>query len=400
LAALDEQQAVWCLLREDDLDSTGGDIDVLVARADLDRIVRALARLGFSRLPVWGHGSHTFLVGYHRDSDSWIWLDVVTDVRFGPYQSIRVPVEAELLLRRERRNGMPVLAPADAFWMLLLHSLLDKDSIPIRHQARLRQLVPRGSRESSLPTLVEYAASPAWTSEHVVELIEAADWAALESLGRLLRRRLLGWRGRLAFLRALGNRALRTLRRKVLRPPGLIVALLAPDGAGKSTLAVGLRRSFPTYDVRIVYMGLYQGDDTGFVHRMPGVYVATRLVLAWMRYLRARTHRAAGRLVVLDRYVYDTLLPPSHPMSRLRRAHAWLVGHALPAPDLALVLDIPGETAFARKGEDEPGTLELQRQGYLDLARRLRHAHVIDATADADTVRRHAVSLIWSAQAR
>jgi thymidylate kinase len=398
--ALDEQGIRWCLLRNGDLGPPGGEVDVLVARSDLERARDALALLGFARLPVWGHGSHAFFLGYHVDTDLWVCLDIVTDVRFGTYQGLRVPIEAELLARLERRDGVPVLAPDDAFWMLLLHSLLDKETVPVRHRARLQQLAPSAGDESMLARLLDPAAPFGWTLERVAESINSGDWAAIDSLGRQLRGRLLGRQRPSAFLRGLGNRSLRVLRGTMLRPPGLIVALLAPDGAGKSTLAAGLRHSFPTYDVRVVYMGLYQGEARWLLRAVPGLYVATRLALAWARYLRARVHRAAGRLVVLDRYVYDTLLPPRQPLPGLQRAHAWLVAHSLPAPDLVLVLDIPGDTAFARKNEHEPQSLEYQRRGYLALVGRLRHAHVVDATADADSVRRRAVSLIWSDRAR
>jgi thymidylate kinase len=397
-AALDEQGVHWALLRDGDLHRPEGDVDVLVARDDFQRAHEALAGLGFVRLRVWGHGSHAFFLGYHVETDAWIWLDVVTDVRFGRYQSLRVAVEGELLARRERPNGVPILSADDAYWMLLLHSLLDKESVPVRHRARLQELARSATGNGSLARFFEVAAPSEWTVVRLTESIGAGDWEVLDTLGQVLRRRLVSHSGGAA-LSALANRNLRALSRWIPRSPGMMVALLGPDGAGKSTLAASLRRSFPTYDVRVVYMGLYQGEAARFVHRVPALYVTTRLALAWARYIKARTHRAAGRLVVLDRYVYDTFLSPRHPLPRLRRAHAWVVARSLPGPDLVLVLDVPGQTAFARKGEDEPASLEHQRRGYLELSRRLRHVHVIDASSGADAVRRQAVSVIWTARA-
>jgi thymidylate kinase len=398
-SAFDDQGIRWCLLRDaDDLRVPGGDVDVLVAREDLGRVRNVLRRLGFVRLPAWGHGSHAFFVAYHPEGDSWVWLDLVFDVRFGPYQSIRVVVESQLLSRRERLEGVVVLTPGDEFWMLVLHCLLDKEAVPLKHRARLGQLAGQARNEGTLAACFEKASPSGWTVERLIESIEAEDWAALDELGRGFRRDLRGAPAR----RAVANRALRVLGnfQRVVRTQGLIVVLLAPDGAGKSTLAEGLRRSFPTYDVRVVYMGLYQRGPGRIVRRVPGLFVGSRLALAWARYLRARIHRAAGRLVVLDRYVYDVRLPSSRPVGSLDRAHAWLVSHSLPAPDLVLVLDVAGDAAFARKGEDTAESLERQRAGYLELSKRLRGAHVVDASVDAESVRRQAVSLIWSAGVR
>lgn len=396
-AALDEHEIRWCLLRgEDDLEAAGEDVDVLVAAPDFDRASGVLARLGFARLPAWGHGSHAFFLAYHAKSDRWIWLDVVTDVRFGRYQSVRVGAETELLAGRERRDGLTVVAPKDAFWMLLLHCLLDKDGVPGKHRARLEELADEARDEGPLPRVLAAAGPSGWSASGVREAVEAADWAGLDALGRRLRSELTDSRWGAAALRALGNRWLRAANsvRRRLRC-GLIVAVLAPDGAGKSTLAAALRTSFPSYDVRVVYMGLYGDARRGI--NLPGLYLGSRLALAWGRYLTARFHRAAGRLVVLDRYVYDVLLPPRRPIGRLQRAHRWLVSHSLPAPDLALVLDVPGTTAFARKAENDPGSLERERRTYLELSAQLPGARVVDASADPETVRRRAVSVIWSA---
>jgi thymidylate kinase len=388
-SAFDEHELRWCVLRgEDELDAPGEDVDLLVGRSDFDRARSMLAALGFARLPAWGRGSHAFFRAYDADADRWLRLDAVTDVRFGSHQTLRVDAARELLERRERSDGVPVLAPSDAFWMLLLHCLLDKDSVPVKHRARLEELAEEARAEGTLPGLVERAAcSPG----RLRAAVAAGDWAALDELGFALRRQLTNGRVPVNRLLRVADRAARALR-----SPGVSVALLAPDGAGKSTLATALQTSFPEYEVRIVYMGLYRRARRAV--RVPGLYLASRLVLAWARYATARVHRAAGRLVVLDRYVYDALLPPQRPIGRHHRAHRWLVARSLPAPDLVLVLDAPGRTAFARKGENDAGSLERERRAFLDLSRRIRGARVVDASADAETVRRRVVSLIWNAR--
>jgi thymidylate kinase len=72
-----------------------------------------------------------------------------------------------------------------------------------------------------------------------------------------------------------------------------------------------------------------------------------------------------------------------------------LLAHACPAPDLVLVLDAPGEVLYARKGEHSADFLEQQRQQYIALRARLPEMIVVDATRDAERVRRDALAAIW-----
>jgi thymidylate kinase len=125
-----------------------------------------------------------------------------------------------------------------------------------------------------------------------------------------------------------------------------------------------------------------------------------RLLRQWRRYLRARYRQAKGELVVFDRYAYDALLPAPRRLGTLGRARRWLLARACPPPDLALLLDVPGEVLFARKGEHDPERLEAQRQWYLALQARRPEIVRLDATTDAETVRRTAIAFIWRDYAR
>lgn len=162
---------------------------------------------------------------------------------------------------------------------------------------------------------------------------------------------------------------------------------MGPDGAGKSTLIANLERSFPL-PVLSIYMGLYQGEETRAPGRvtLPGVALLTNIARQHLRWLRGLRHRLRGGLVVFDRYTYDALLPTGRPLSRLGRLRRGLLGHACPPPDLVIVLDAPAEVLFARKGEHDLELLDLHRRGLLELAGRLSHAVVVDASQDSDAV--------------
>jgi len=170
--------------------------------------------------------------------------------------------------------------------------------------------------------------------------------------------------------------------------------LVGPDGAGKSSLAAALARSFPLA-VRTVYMSPAMTPRRGPSPR--GVRLALRIGAQLSRWCRAQALRLRGRLVLFDRYAYDALLPARWPLGPRGRLRRWLLGHACPAPQLLVVLDAPGELLHARTGEHDPAVLEAERRAYLRLARRRARAIVVDATREPDRVRRDVTAAIWAA---
>jgi hypothetical protein len=403
---LAQAQLEYCLLRDhDQLDrlAPNGEIDLLLRADQLEALNNLLPQLGFVKLPGWGHAPHHFFVAYDQKSDGWLKLDVVTEVVYGrPIQALKTPLAASCLGNRQRRGPTFVPAPEDELVTLLLHCALDKgDFAPARRQ-RLQVLRHQVTDEQYLSALLVSHWLPTMTWQRLAELIDSQNWTALLAERETVAARLAG-RDRLGTLsRQIRNRVLRKLNTWInaRRPRSLTVALLAPDGAGKSTLAANLQQSF-YFPVRSIYMGLYQKtspqswDISLAFARLPGLSFASRLVRLWWRYLTARYHQARGRLVIFDRYTYDSRLPASRPLSRLGRGRRWLLAHACPPPDLVLLLDAPGEVLYSRKEEHNSLLLEAQRQAYLKLKPHLPQLVIIDATADAEHIRREAISLIW-----
>jgi thymidylate kinase len=167
------------------------------------------------------------------------------------------------------------------------------------------------------------------------------------------------------------------------------VALLGPDGTGKTTLAQGLAEIAWPMRVRSVYMGFpVRRDVRARVARLPGLAIP----LTWLRYARAARYRHSGELVIFDRYPYDYLVRSN--VSGLRRAHRWALARACPAPDLVIVLDAPPETVAARAGTVDFDEVAQARHYYLALAERLSNAVVIDASCDRTAVRDDVAAVI------
>jgi thymidylate kinase len=398
--ALDRERLRWCLLRgEAVLAQASGDVDLLVFPADLQRFRRIVGELGFAPIPAWGYGSHRFFMSYDTTMDAWVKLDVVTDIAFGPGFTLRTAAEVACLERHRRRGRLAVLDDEDAFWALLLHRLLDKGCVTEDSATRLRELAAAARADGPLATVVDAFSPPNWSAVRLLSLARNGEWEALVAFGPQLsaswrrRARTAVWRR--WSVNTISRWAGRLLRLHYRR--GLSVAVLAPDGAGKSTLVQGLRETF-AFPTRTLYMGPYQQRMGRPMRALPpGVGLAARLYVLWGRWLEGTYHRSRGRLVVFDRYVTDALLPSRRALSLLSRARRWLIGHCVPGPDLMIVLDAPGAVLHQRKGEQKPEVLEAERRAYRALVQGAQRGVVIDATQPEDQVRREATAAVWRA---
>lgn len=401
------------------------EVDLLVASADLSRLAKMLSTKNFVELPNWGHAPHHFFLGFDQHSGIWLKFDVVTELRYGaPVRALRVDLAGACLQQRQRRDPTFVLAPEHELLTLLLHGLLDKKELRAARRERLLVLFREAQSTAQAATrcrnLVEKFLAPALPWKTLETLLQREDWQSLLQLRHKLARRWRGLQRGAALRRTISCYMLRRLRPLLfaLRRRGVFIALLAPDGAGKSTLAQTLKRDFGV-KARLIYMGTNLAASTvGLpttkrLHRImkdsrtpkllrlllkPFNYL-NRVAELWYRIAYAHGQRLQGKFVVFDRYVYDSWIarPATTWAKRMRRKFfeaGW------PQPDLVVLLDAPGELLFRRKGEHSPEWLEQQRQAYLALQKHLPQMRVLDATMSAEQVRRETTAMIWAVYAQ
>ncbi|MDN4643029.1 hypothetical protein [Arthrobacter sp. PsM3] len=393
-SALDGTGLPWVLLRgEDDLAAPSGDVDILVAPGLLPGLDGLMNGIGLCRVRAAGHGSHRFYFGYADSGELWLKLDIVTEISFGPFQQWRTPLAPGCLERRVRNGGLWMPAPSDHAWLQLLHLALDKGEIQPQRKETARAAAAVAMPEDRIAQYLDQRGG-AGAAAQLLELVRSGRFDDAPAMAARLRS---GWTAG-APLRtqalALANRGLRQLSPR-LPGRGLMVGVMAPDGAGKTTLLHGLRAEFPI-PTAYVYMGLWgAGPWDAWLHRVPGGRTTKKMFRVLKGGMAARYHRFRGRVVLMDRVAYDALLPgaaDSQPKTRLSNA---LAVRLAVAPDLLLILDVPGEVMFTRKGEHTADILEKWRQSYLQLADSLPGARILDAAQPQHLVQRLATKTVW-----
>jgi thymidylate kinase len=383
------------------------DVDIVVAERDLSALERALRRdcgVKIAQVIRYEGGCGFFFVAV-RESDGepeFTQIDAAT----GYSRDGRILLDScELLEGRWKYNGMWVVRPESEFAYLLIKKIC-KRNFPMHQKERLAEL-----REALGDTAVRIAEDVLGheSAPDVVDSIVESNWSALESRLDELHRRLL----RRASHRHRWNAVrywMAEVRRGIWRwrnPTGLMLAILGPDGSGKSTLIESLEsKARPLFWWKAALFH-FRPDVLGTTknrgpvlqpHLQPPrnalssvlklAYYAADFCAGYLKTIRPGLIRS--RLMIFDRYYHDILVDQrryrySGPM-RLAR----LVASLIPQPDMFLIVDASEETIRKRKQELPLEELRCQRIAYRHLAATLPNAILLDGSTTPAEVARQA----------
>ena len=204
------------------------------------------------------------------------------------------------------------------------------------------------------------------------------------------------------------------------------VALIGPDGAGKTTIARMIEQSFPV-PIKYLYMGpsIFSGNKTLPTSRlarflklralrnvaekssqaMPdsvsshdfhyrpekrgAIWLTLRLINriaeASYRQIFSLIYQVRGYVVVYDRYfLFDAPSPPSNSQVRNYKElvdyiEYWFHNYCYPKPNLVIFLDAPSEVLYRRKGEADINYLNSIREEILQIGKTMENFVRIDA---------------------
>lgn len=217
------------------------------------------------------------------------------------------------------------------------------------------------------------------------------------------------------------------------------IALIGPDGAGKTTVSKKLPAILPI-PVKYVYMGVnpeasnimlpttrllvwlkqFRGGNRPVAqqpkpvagkHRpksLPkrilgqlksNIRIANRIGDELFRQGLAWYYQRRGYLVLFDRHFIadhyvDRDLHRQQTQTLSSRFRTFLLERVYPQPDLVIYLDAPADVLFARKGEGTLESLERRRAEYLGLGTRTKNFVVVDTVQQEDAVAHEVSSVI------
>jgi thymidylate kinase len=407
LDGLERHCSAYCLLgAANDLPAAvHSDIDFMVSVADFERLPLILSSVaeaaGFRLVQALRHETTAcYFVLARSEPGRVLYLhpDAAADYR----RSGRTWLRAEAMLARRRSNarGFSIPAAADNFHYYLVKSI-NKERLEERQAQELGRLFSEDPQGCSEVLALRFGRASAG---RLATACTTGAWQPVFDTARALNEEMMAR----VPADGLGTRV-REMRRRLLRwarPTGLWIAVLGPDGSGKSTvlaqlegaLAPGFRRT-ARFHLRPRLLGGTGAGEAASTdphgQRPRGIFASTlKLLYLWADYVlgywvRVRPQLVRSTLVLFDRYFADLLIDPMRFRHTGPRWLVRLVGALMPMPDLLLILDAHAEVLQARKQEvtveESARQAEAYRRFAASAAARGRAA-LVDAACSPDGV--------------
>lgn len=408
-AALTDSGEPYCVLHGwQGLESRPAtDIDLAVSPGALRVLELALQNKGWQiiQLIPYEIGACFFIAsrvcGSRRD---FLCIDAIVDFR---HQGRVYLGTHELLAGTLRHDVFRVAAPDTQFAYLLVKKII-KGTFPT-HQRDLLIRLCSGLGVQGLKIVTRLLGVRWGTRTH--EWISRGEWVGLQENLASLRRALRASAARRYPRNRIGYwpAELKRLFGRIRDHTGLTVALLGPDGSGKTTLIESLRSGFAA---AFNHSAVFRLRPDIFRRNLPGANPhphaapsrsacasTAKLALLLVDYVAGywitlKPRLVRNDLILFDRYYHDLLADPTRYRLRGLARLARLVGRLIPGPDVFLILEAPETAILARKSELTLDALRRLRVSYRNTASRLRRAYVIDAAGDSAQVARAAEAIV------
>ncbi|MCK9267435.1 MAG: hypothetical protein M0P14_01820 [Alkaliphilus sp.] len=225
---------------------------------------------------------------------------------------------------------------------------------------------------------------------------------------------------------SLGQRLLHDLyafKERVLgyiKPEGMLVVFLGPDGVGKTyiadRLARILERRFPKIirthlGNRPVILPCLTGKRASEVNTNNSESIIAARRSSWRFYqslrvlyyaldyivdyfIRLRLWKSKGYLILSERYSYKYFAGPQIHIPKAAKFTRYLACILVPAPDIAIFLDASPQVILRRKKELTEEAIIAQRQAYRGVRKFVREFYVVDNSGQPESVADEIISII------
>jgi thymidylate kinase len=187
---------------------------------------------------------------------------------------------------------------------------------------------------------------------------------------------------------------------RIIRSPGLFIVLVGPDGCGKTSVGLALRKclagTFYTdnglhlhWKARLINRPSNPtGTPCADPHGKPvrpnmesiAFFSAHVLEMIVAHEVKVRPVLFKNGLVLVERYYYDFFVDPRRYCMNIPQWLVKVLYRFVPKPDIVFFLDAPADVLQARKKEVSFAECQRQREAYLALTKNVPESIVIDAT--------------------
>ena len=404
LDALAKHEKHVVVLRDEILDErVESELDILIYANDTDSILEILSGCGWELLDTGSFIPEKRAMLLYSNG-SLCKLDIHLKLIDGPY----IYMDEKWLLETAQLSENGFLIPSDEAWLLhiTLHTILGKRALAEKYKPKMVKVSSSDLDMNAISHQLRL-----FNLEKILDSVIKDPMKHLQDEETCLAKRKLVKKSILMtsprnLFRWIQFKAVWLIGQPLGWRNGVLIAVLGPDGAGKSSFILELRKQlkeleFPTRDI---YMGPWEYPmlpTTKFIRKIGGsprdriantgseihwairyskllkglikryLYYFFILWEMWYRYVaKILPHLRLRRIVLADRYVYDLEIGYYNKAVKNSWAIRRLISRLVPSPHFGLLLDNDAEVIYARKKEYPLATIESSLESYRSLADR------------------------------